>query len=178
MVRFSLTAVLVAAGMMIAGGNAAVHAGAVVGQPAPVLVVPELNGETFDLSALRGKVVVLNVWATWCPPCRKEMPVLDSFYGEYHGRGVEMIGLSADRGRDRNQVRKVMQAVHYPAAMLADSKKNGFGTFNVLPVTFVIDSSGVVRARLNPDTTISSIKVLSELVDPLLPPAPAHPAAP
>src|SRR5258708_1801560 len=71
-----------------------------VGQ-VPSLAVPELDGKTFDLGALRGQVVIVNFWATWCPPCRQEMPMLDAFYRRYHARGVELIGLSADRPHDR-----------------------------------------------------------------------------
>ncbi len=59
-----------------------------VGQPAPALVAQELSGQTFDLAAQRGKVVVINFWATWCPPCRKEMPALDAFYRKYHSQGT------------------------------------------------------------------------------------------
>src|SRR5580704_18253304 len=81
-----------------------------VGQPAPALVVPELNDQTFDLSALRGKVVVINFWATWCQPCRQEMPALTAFYRQYHSKGVEMIGISADRPHERSNVNKVMQS--------------------------------------------------------------------
>ena len=103
-----------------------------VGQPAPALVVQELDGKTFDLSAARGKVVVVSFWATWCPPCRKEMPVLDALYRRYRGQGLEMIGLSADRPHDRSDVTKMMQAFSYPAAMLDDAKVNDFGTPSAL----------------------------------------------
>src|SRR5271167_1380453 len=89
-----------------------------VGQPAPALVVQELDGQTFDLSAMRGKVVVINFWATWCQPCRQEMPALDAFYRQYHGQSLVMIGLSADRPHERSDVSKVMQSFSYPAAML------------------------------------------------------------
>jgi cytochrome c biogenesis protein CcmG/thiol:disulfide interchange protein DsbE len=139
-----------------------------VGQPAPQLVVKELSGQTFDLSALRGKVVVVNFWATWCPPCRQEMPALDAFYRQYHGQGLEMIGLSADRPHDRSDVIKVMQSFDYPAAMLDDVATNGFGTPDQLPLTFVIDREGVLRAKFVPDDKPLSAGVLDTTVKPLL----------
>jgi cytochrome c biogenesis protein CcmG, thiol:disulfide interchange protein DsbE len=140
-----------------------------VGQPAPSLVVRELDGQMFDLSAVRGKVVILSFWATWCPPCRKEMPVLDALYRRYHGQGLEMIGLSADRPRDRSDVQKVMQSFSYPAAMLDDAKVNDFGTPSALPKTIVIDGHGIVRAEMTPDQTAVTEKSLSAAVLPLLP---------
>ncbi len=144
-------------------------ASATVGNTAPALVVPELDGQAFDLSALRGKVVVVNFWATWCPPCRKEMPALDAFYRRYHGQGLEMIGLSADRPHDRSDVLKVMQSFSYPAAMLDDAKVNDFGPPDALPITFVVDRSGVMRAKLTPDQTPVTEKSLSDAVLTLLP---------
>jgi cytochrome c biogenesis protein CcmG, thiol:disulfide interchange protein DsbE len=144
-------------------------ADAVVGQPAPSLVVPELDGHTFDLGAARGKVVVVNFWATWCPPCRQEMPALDSFYRRYHDRGLEMIGLSADRPHDKSDVRKVMQSLSYPAAMLDDAKVNDFGTPDALPMTVVVDQNGVVRATLTPDQAPLTEKSLTAAVLPLVP---------
>jgi len=158
---------------MILCAAALALASATVGDAAPALVVPELDGQVFDLSALRGKVVVVNFWATWCPPCREEMPALDAFYRRYHGQGLEMIGLSADRPHDRSDVLKVMQSFSYPAAMQADAKVNDFGPPNVLPVTFVVDSSGVIRAKLTPDQTPVTGKSLSDAVLPLLPENPA-----
>ena len=128
-------------------------AAAKVGQPAPALVVEELNGQNFNLAALRGKVVVINFWATWCQPCRREMPALDAFYRQYHGQGLEMIGLSADRPHERSGVGKVMQSFSYPAAMLDDVKADDFGDPNELPVTFIIDGkrrgTGEVYTRSN-----------------------------
>ena len=96
----ALCGAIIAFAMIASAQNA--FAVAEVGQPAPALVVPELNGQSFDLSALRGKVVVINFWATWCQPCRQEMPALSAFYRQYHGQGLEMIGLSADRPHERS----------------------------------------------------------------------------
>jgi len=139
-----------------------------VGQPAPALVVQELSGQTFDLAAQRGKVVVINFWATWCPPCRHEMPALDTFYRKYHSQGLEVIGVSIDRPRDASEVRNVMQSFRYPAAIADDAKVNDFGTPYALPVTFVIDSHGVLRDNLTPEEAPLTEQSLARLVLPLL----------
>jgi len=141
-----------------------------VGQPAPALVAQELSGQTFDLAAQRGKVVVVNFWATWCPPCRKEMPALDAFYRKYHSHGLEMIGMSVDRPHDRSEVRNVMQSYSYPAAMSEDANVNDFGSPDTVPLTIVVDNKGIVRAKLTPDETAATEKTLAAAVLPLLAP--------
>ena len=75
-------------------------AAADVGQPAPELVVQELGGQTFDLAAQRGKVVIVNFWATWCPPCREELPNVKSVYDKYHDKGFEVVAVSLDQDSD------------------------------------------------------------------------------
>jgi thiol-disulfide isomerase/thioredoxin len=140
-----------------------------VGQPAPALVIQELNGDTFDLAGQRGKVIIVNFWATWCPPCRKEMPALDKFYRRYHPQGLEMIGLSADRPHDRSDVIKVMQTFSYPAAMLDDAKSDGFSDPSALPVTYVVDAQGIIRAQFTPDDNPVTEQSLAAAVLPLLP---------
>jgi len=144
------------------------HAAGELGQPAPVLVVQELNGQTFDLATLRGKVVVINFWATWCPPCRQEMPALDAFYRRYHGEGLEMIGLAANRTHERSDVTKMMDSFSYPAAMLRDCKSNGFNDPTELPITYIVDAQGVVRAKLTPEETPVTEQSLTQAILPLL----------
>jgi cytochrome c biogenesis protein CcmG, thiol:disulfide interchange protein DsbE len=139
-----------------------------VGQPAPLLAATQLDGRVFDLAALRGRIVVVNFWATWCPPCREEMPALDAFYRQHHDQGIEMIGISADRPRDRGAVVKMMHAFAYPAAMLGDAKVNGFGTPEALPVTYVIDRAGIVRAKFRADQMVVTEQSLAAAVLPLL----------
>ena len=143
-----------------------------VGQAAPALVVEELNGHTFDLAAERGKVTIVNFWATWCPPSRKEMPALDTFYKRYHAQGLEMIGLSADRLHDRSEVAKIMASFSYPAAMLKDAKTDGFDEPTALPMTYVVDKNGIVRAKLVPDDKPLTEQTLTAVVMPLLSGAP------
>jgi cytochrome c biogenesis protein CcmG/thiol:disulfide interchange protein DsbE len=140
-----------------------------VGNAAPALVVPELSGKAFDLSSLHGKVVIVNFWATWCPPCRKEMPALDAFYRRYHDNGLEMIGVSMDRPHDRSDVIKVMQSISYPVAIMDDATVNDFGSPDALPMTVIVDGNGVVRAKLTPDQTPVTEKSLADAVLPLLP---------
>jgi cytochrome c biogenesis protein CcmG/thiol:disulfide interchange protein DsbE len=138
------------------------------GDKAPSLVLPTIDGRTLDLAALRGKVVVVNYWATWCPPCRTEMPGLDAWYRARRSQGVEVIGVSADKPRDRDAVKRVMQPFAYPAGLEADAKADGFGRPMALPVTYVIDRRGVVRAVLTPEDGVLNGATLDRLVAPLL----------
>jgi cytochrome c biogenesis protein CcmG, thiol:disulfide interchange protein DsbE len=162
---------------MILCTAALAFASATVGSAAPALVVPELDGRTFDLSAERGKVVIVNFWATWCPPCRAEIPALDAFYRRYHGNGLEMIGVSADRPHDRSDVTKMKESLSYPVAMMDDATVNDFGPPNTLPFTFVVDGNGILRAEFTPDQTPVTEKTLSDAVLPLLPQNPRTHAA-
>jgi len=160
-VHHTLTSVAILATLPAAGAPRA-------GEPAPALVVPLVDGARFDLGALRGKVVIVNLWATWCPPCREEMPALDAFYTRFHARGVEVVGITVDRKRDRKAVLAAARAVHYPVALLADAEKNGFGKPAVLPVTCVVDRAGIVRAVLTPDSGALTEGSLERAVAPLL----------
>ncbi len=131
-----------------------------VGQPAPAFVGQTVDGQTLDLSQLRGHVVVVNLWATWCPPCRAEMPMLDAYVLAHRDEGLQLVGLSADRHRDLGEVRKAMQGLHYPAALLADAKTNGFGSPRTLPVTYVIGPDGTIKAILVPtDTPLTAARL-------------------
>lgn len=141
------------------------HAAPEIGKAAPELVVTELDGQTFDLARLRGKVVLVNYWATWCAPCRKDMPKLDVFYRGYHDQSLEMIGISVDRERDLAKVRKIMATLAYPLAMLKDVTNNGFGAPEGVPITWIIDRDGKVRDRMIDVRD----ELLNRLVMPLLP---------
>jgi cytochrome c biogenesis protein CcmG/thiol:disulfide interchange protein DsbE len=117
----------------------------VMDQPAPSLILTQLNGEVFDLSKMHGKVVLVNYWATWCAPCKKEMPILNSFYRRYHGDGLEVVGISADRPQDLAKMRKMSNSLAYPTATISQIADNGFGQPDGFPLTYVIDRNGVVR---------------------------------
>jgi thiol-disulfide isomerase/thioredoxin len=137
-----------------------------VGERAPALIVPTLDARVFDLAALRGKVVIVNFWASWCSPCRAEMPQLDAFYRHHHAQGLELLGLSVDDSQDRATVVRIMKSFSYPAALAVAAKVNDFGEPLAVPMTWIIDSQGVVRVRLVSAVTEPT---LSQAVLPLLP---------
>ena len=143
-----------------------------VGERAPALVAPRLDGSVFDLAALRGKVVIINFWATWCAPCRAEMPQLDAFYRRYRARGLELLGVSVDDAQDRDAVVRVMKSFSYPAALAVAAKVNDFGAPIAVPMTWIIDAKGVVRARLMAGNA-ATLQSLEQAVLPLLPQAAA-----
>jgi cytochrome c biogenesis protein CcmG, thiol:disulfide interchange protein DsbE len=163
-VRLARAAALIVV-MAVAAPLGAANAEPVIDQAAPALVLTTLDGATFDLGKLRGKVVMVNYWATWCAPCRKEMPKLDGFYKKYHPQGLEIVGISIDFERDLEKARKAARGVTYPIAFAKAISDNGFGTPKGVPVTWIIDVDGKVRDRF--------IEVRDELLDgivvPLLP---------
>ncbi|MDE2302798.1 MAG: TlpA family protein disulfide reductase [Sphingomonadales bacterium] len=114
-------------------------------RPIAELRLPLLDGSTFDLAAERGHVVLVNFWASWCVPCRAEMPVLDAF-ARAHPE-VRVIGVSMDMRRDRAAVMRAMAGRAYAAGLASAAKANSLGTPATIPETVVIGGDGRVAAR-------------------------------
>ena len=134
-------------GVACALGNGIAWGTPIIDQPAPPLILTQLDGQVFDLSKMHGKVVLVNYWATWCAPCKKEMPALNEFYRHHHREGLELIGISADRPEDFAKMRKMSTALAYPTALFNRISNDGFGVPEGFPLTYVIDSNGVVRDK-------------------------------
>jgi thiol-disulfide isomerase/thioredoxin len=120
-----------------------------VGAPAPAYSAVTLDGDSAHLSELAGQVVLLNVWATWCAPCREEIPALQELYKSHQGNNFQVVGVSVDGGRERQNIRQfaVDFGMTYP---IWHDPDDVFGpTFRTLgvPVTLLIDREGVVRWR-------------------------------
>ncbi len=118
----------------------------VIVRPAPSFTLRDLNGKQVSLSDFEGKVVILDFWATWCPPCVKEIPHFIALYDEYKDQEVAMVGISLDSkgvGVVNSFVRK--HRINYPILM-ADGRVQGtYGGIRSIPTTFVIDPAGRIR---------------------------------
>ena len=141
----------------------------IVGQRAPALLARTFGGDKIDLAELRGKLVVLNFWASWCGPCRSEMPALDALYREYRSRGVVVIGLSADDSHDRKDALAAARGLSYVTGMLSEATTNGFGAPQVLPMTYVIAADGTLAEVLTANRGALSAAQLRAAVDARLP---------
>lgn len=115
-------------------------------QPAPSLALKDLRGRSIRLADYRGRVVLVNFWATWCPPCRAEVPDLVKLQREYRSRGLQVIGVTYPPQTARQVRRFVRQhAVNYPVALGAKETKTLFDPGETLPLTVVIDREGNIR---------------------------------
>jgi cytochrome c-type biogenesis protein len=119
------------------------------GQSAPSFTAQDLDGKPVALADLRGKVVVLNEWATWCEPCRGEIPQLEALHREFESQGLVMVGVSVDAFGTGGDVRDFAREhdMTYPIWLDPDKRFAAqFVTVGV-PETFVIDRTGTIRKR-------------------------------
>jgi thiol-disulfide isomerase/thioredoxin len=141
-----------------------------VGAPMPELVLNRFDGgQEMNVSSLKGKVVLLDLWASWCEPCKEEMPVLDEMAARLRARGVEIIAVSVDEDRAaaeafvRGRPQWALTLVHDPRgkipALLQPAK---------MPTSYVIDATGVVR-HINEGFTRADAPLLEQRLVELLP---------
>lgn len=134
-----------------------------VGKPAPDFTIRTIDGRKIALADLKGKVVIINLWATWCGPCREEMPTLETLQINGEPHGLQILGVLANDPTPGSALKKVQAIIHYPL-----STRIGSGYIpiqNAVPTNYIIDRKGVIRyARSGALTT----KSFAELVVPLL----------
>lgn len=119
------------------------------GTPAPEFRLQTLAGDSVSLADLEGKVVLVNFWATWCPPCRVEMPAFERVYRDRHDQGFEIVGLSTDRAGQRVVEDFISaRALTFPNALATRQVVHDFGGVRVLPTSFLIDRQGRIRQQV------------------------------
>lgn len=120
-----------------------------INSPAPEYAARTLAGEDLALADLRGRVVLLNVWATWCGPCIREMPKLQELHSAYREEGLSVVGASIDRGAAEDEVRSFVEANGITFGILLDPDARVETRFRTLgvPESFLIDRKGILRAR-------------------------------
>jgi cytochrome c biogenesis protein CcmG/thiol:disulfide interchange protein DsbE len=133
---------------MIAAGAAACASAREEATPAPEFSLQDLQGNPLSLSSYKGKVLVLNFWATWCPPCRREIPDFIEAYKDLKAKGLEILGvsvddLSAEALRDWTQ----KAGMNYPVALATQKIIQDYEPGEFIPATIVIDRRGRIRYR-------------------------------
>ena len=119
-------------------------------QPAPPFSLRTLDGDRIALDDLEGQVVLVNFWATWCPPCRLEMPGFQAVHDDYQGKGFTVVGLATDVGGSALVESFVRDnGIGYPVAMASDDVKLLYGGVDALPQSFLLDKQGRVRKMVS-----------------------------
>ena len=134
---------------------------------APSISVKLLDGRDFSTEQCLGKVLFVNFWATWCAPCRAEMPEIDAYYQQHREQGLVVLALSTDELADEPKVREAAKPFSFDVAMLKAARVSGFGRIWRMPVSAVIDRQGkmvkqdwFVEPRLDASALDSVIKPL------------------
>ncbi len=116
------------------------------GKAAPAFTLTGIDGKSVSLAAYKGHPVVVNFWATWCGPCKLEMPWFQEFSTKYKPQGLVVLGLAQDDGASREDIASAAKkiGVNYPILMPDDAVSKAYGGVEYLPETFYIDKSGKV----------------------------------
>jgi len=139
-----------------------------VGQPAPAFQLTLVDGSKVSLDQLKGDVVVLNFWATWCGPCRQELPLLDTYYTLQQKAGLKVFAVTTEDSLPLYQLKKLFAVMHIPAVR---HLKGPYDTLGAVPTNFVIDRNGIVRYAKADAFTLDELNTI--LVPLLREPAPA-----
>lgn len=117
-------------------------------EPAPDFKITSLDGQELSLTSLKGKIILVNFWATWCPPCRAEIPDFIEAYSELKERGLEILGFSVDEMKEDKLKSFVTRArINYPVALVGGDIVSAFKPGQAIPTSIFIDRKGNLRYK-------------------------------
>lgn len=131
-----------------------------IGQPAPGFELQSLSGAKISLDDYQGDVVVLNFWATWCPPCRAEMPGIQEVYAQYKGKGLTVLGINAHE--EKSLVNEFVFASELTFPVLLDAQSIAMNRYQAsgLPTTVIIDRNGMITHMQSGPLTAPQLEAL------------------
>lgn len=114
-----------------------------VGKPAPPFILKTFARETIKLEDLRGHVIVLNMWATWCAPCKEEMPMMDAYFRANKAKGLRIYGVQTEDSVRPIRLKELSEVLAYPLTL--QFRGNAYDVYRAVPTSYVIDRTGIVR---------------------------------
>ena len=148
--------------------SAPAMAGLDVGEPAPEIKGILVDGKPFSLATNKGKVVLVNFWASWCEPCREEMPAIEAYLKKNKAKGFEVLAITMDKPADMEQAKHIMRNYSFLFAEKKQMDYSDYGRIWRIPSSFIIDRQGILRKNgMTGDPKVDT-KLLEELVTPLL----------
>ncbi len=131
----------------------------------PTLTGKTADGKNFDLKEHRGKIIVVNFWASWCVDCRKELPILDEVYEAYKERGVEVVGVSTDHKRSYSKVLEIAKKIKYPNLLSNDLTENSFPEIEFLPTAYLLDKNGKLIGEIGSNDNLAAKKIFEDALN-------------
>ena len=152
-----------------------------VGKEAPDFVLPNLNEQSVRLSDYRGKVVFLNFWATWCKPCREEMPSMEVLYKNFDHDGLVVLAVSIDRVTTKKDIPPFVSSMNLTFPVLVDSWGQTDKRYKLMgvPETYIIDQQGILREKIigpRDWTVLDNLKTITGLLKNSSKPVPGTPS--
>lgn len=152
--------------LLVPNESKAAGTGVANGQPAPEFELKDLSGKTHKLSDYKGKAVMLNFWASWCPPCRAEMPALEAAYKEYESKGFVILAINLGESDVAIQSFKEKLGLTFPIVIDQDDAVTRAYDIVPLPTSYFVDKNGIVQGRWQGEISKDQLRAMIQKILP------------